>query len=1301
MRARPEFRSGERVERSANGQAVGMERGTGNGERMMAQDPAANGREESAPPSFGLQLRLLRKRQGLSLSALAGLLHYSKGYLSKIENGAKPPTLDLARRCEEALQARGTLVRLMEHSEQRGRIAARGEPTAPARLFGQCPYRGLAAFESEHAEWFFGRERATAELVSRLTDRFGSGPLLLVAPSGAGKSSLLKAGLVPALRRGALPAAGSGQWPVAVCKPTAHPLKELLRCVAMACEADPGVTPQDLLDDPGRLACALRGILEEPWAPAGEGGGGAGAERRWRGRRLVLVVDQFEECFALCMDEAERRAFILTLLAIAGPADPAGTGSPAGWEATQAPGGVVLGMRADFCGRFLEHPELAEVLTHGLYALAPMTDTELRACITRPAEQTGLKLEAGLAELLLRDLGTHCGSQALGSACTGAPSGALPLLSHALLATWQQRQEQTLTVTGYETTGGIHGAIARTAENVFTFLDLAEQEAARHILVRLVHLGQGGEETRRRTAWEPLLQQLPDPAAAGSALDAFIRGRLLTVDRDTVEITHEALLRAWPRLRGWIDANRAGLLIHQQLAEATAAWEREGRDPAVLYRGSRLAAAAEWAATADRWAELSVIENAFLNASWAEERRREETARRHARRQRQLLVVLTALLTVAMGAGFLAYQQRSTAVQQRRIVLSRAMAAQSAAMAAGQPEASMLVAAAAWHQAPTTEARGAVLSAQAQPFAGRLTGHQGPVNAVAFNPSGTLLATASSDSTVRLWRVFDREPVATLTGHHGKVVTVAFSPDGRTLASAGSDGTVRLWDVATRRTVALLDGHLDSVRAVAFSPDGRFLASGCADGAIELWDVTGRRVLADLAGHSGGVNTVAFAPDGGLLASGSSDRTVRLWDMSKLTTNLWGTTSHQPLATLTGHTDVVLGVAFSLDGRTLASGGSDRTVRLWDTVSHQPRAVLTGPTDDVNAVAFTPDGTTVLGATGDGTVKLWDTASHRITATLAGHTDYVMDVAVNHQGNLLATASFDGSAALWDLNRATLRTQPFTEIWKTAFSPDSHILGTACGDGTVRLWDVARRQQLAVLTGHEGTVFGVAFSPDGRLLASAGVDGIVRLWDVAGRRQLAVLTGHADFVNDVAFSPDGRTLASGSDDQRILLWDVAGRRQLAVLTGHTGAVRSVTFSPDSRVLASGSNDGTIRLWDVAGRRQLAVLTGHTGAVRSVAFSLDGQTLGTAGADGTVRLWDVRRQTLTASLTGHSSAVWSVAFSPAGRVLASGSNDGTVRLWDPSISDQLARICRLTGTANQSRWQQIAPGLHYHASCGGT
>ncbi|MBV9023395.1 MAG: helix-turn-helix domain-containing protein [Streptomycetaceae bacterium] len=1287
---------------------------------MMAQETTEAKWEESAPPSFGEELRRLRKHQGLSLSALACLLHYSKGYLSKIENGAKPPTLDLARRCEQALQAKGALVRLVEHPTQRGRVAARDERTAEVRSFGQCPYRGLAAFESEHAGWFFGRERATAELVSRLTDRFGSGPLLLVAPSGAGKSSLLKAGLVPALRRGALPGAGSGRWPVAVCTPTAHPLKELLQCVAVACEADLGISPQDLLGDPGRLARGLRGILEDPWTSDGEGGG----EHRWQGRRLVLVVDQFEESFTLCTDEAERRAFILALLAIAGPAGPAaqaanagslgssdspveptapvgcaGRGALVGWEAAAASGGVVLGMRADFCGRFLEHPELAAVLTHGLYALAPMTDTELRACITRPAEQAGLQLEAGLAELLLRDVGTHRGSQplgnqALGNTCTGATgasSGALPLLSHALLATWQQRQEQTLTVAGYETTGGIHGAIARTAENVFTFLSSAEQDMARHILVRLVHLGEGGEETRRRTAWEPLLEQLPDPAAAGSVLDAFIRGRLLTVDRDTVEITHEALLRAWPRLRGWIDANRAGLLIYQQLAEAAAAWERERRDPAVLYRGSRLATAAEWAATADRWAELSVIENAFLDASWAEERRRQETARRHTRRQRRLLVVLTALLTVAMGASFLAYQQRSTAVQQRRIALSRAMAAQSAAMAVGQPEASMLVAAAAWSQAPTTEARGAVLSTQTQPFAGRLTGHQGPVNAVAFSPDGALLATASSDGTVRLWRVFDRGSVATLTGHHGKVFTVAFSPDGRTLASGGSDGTVRLWDVATQHTVALLAGHHGVVRTVAFSPDGRTLASGGVDSTIELWDVQGQRMLADLTGHSGGVNTVAFAPDGRLLASGSSDRTVKLWD----------TTSHQPVATLTGHTDVVLGVAFSPDGRTLASGGSDRTVRLWDTASHQPRAVLTGPTDDVNAVAFTPDGATVLGATGDGTVKLWDTASHRITATLAGHTDYVMDVAVNYQGNLLATASFDGSAALWDLNRATLRTQPFTEIWKTAFSPDSHILGTACGDGTVRLWDVARRQQLAVLVGHEGTVFSVAFSPDGRLLASGGADGTVRLWDVARHRQLDVLTGHSDFVNDVAFSSDGRTLASGSDDQRILLWDVARRRQLAALTGHTGAVRSVAFSPDSRVLASGSNDGTIRLWDVARHCQLAVLTGHTGAVRSVAFSFDGQTLGTAGADGTVRLWDVSRQTLTASLTGHSSAVWSVAFSSDSRVLASGSNDGTVRLWDPSISDQFTRICRLTGTINRARWQQIAPGLPYQANCTGT
>ncbi|WP_427164519.1 helix-turn-helix domain-containing protein [Streptomyces sp. C1-1] len=1252
-------------------------------------------------PSFPAQLRRLRRERGLSLADLARQTHYSKGYLSKIETGVKRATVDVARQCDHILRAEGELLRLVREAApvERGGGPA-GDAGAPA-----CPYRGLAAFTPQDAAWFFGRERATAALVERVFQRVGGGPLLLVAPSGAGKSSLLNAGLVPALRRpGGFPMPGADRWPVIALTPTAHPLDELLERATKVLGSDLDLTAARLADRPEALLDAVRARSDD--APPGPDG------RRPPPVRPVLLVDQFEELFTLCSDEDERRTFVRVLRAVSTCPDPAV---------------VVLGVRADFSGRCLELPELVPLFTEGLFVLLPMSVAELRESITRPAELAGVTLEPGLVPLLLRDAGLRDEPAGASGASTpdDTPSGALPLISHALLATWQQREDTTLTVAGYERTGGIQGAIARTAETVFAQLYPAEQKSIRRILSRLVQVSDDGTvATRRRTGRSTLMEELGDAGAASDALDAFVRARLITVDRDTVEITHEALLHAWPRLRDWIHADRAGLLIHQQLAHAAAEWEREHRDPSALYRGTRLDTARSWADELDTRGRLGPREQTFLLASQAEEDLRRSMTRRQTRLKQALFVVLAVLLGLAVTAGGLAYQQRSSALAQERVARSQALAAQSTSLAGGQPEASMLLAEEAYRTDPTPEARGALLSTQAQAFSARLVGHHGPVNAVAFAPGGRLLATAEAYGTVQLRRTADRRTTATLTVP-GRVRSVAFSPDGRTLAATSTDGPVRIWDTADHRLRTLLPAATDGAHALAFDPRGRTLAVAADDGTVQLWDADGDHPApVRLVGHTGRVNTLAYAPDGRTLASGGSDRTVRLWDTDRA----------RQLAVLKGHTDEVLGVAFAPDGRSVASGGVDRTVRLWDVATHRVTAKLTGHSDDVNAVAYTPDGTTVVSAGGDGTTRLWDVRTGRPAAILAGHTDYVMSVAVNSTGTTLATGGFDQSVVLWDLRGPVLAARPFTEVSQAAYSPDGRLLASADADHTVRLWDVARHRilrtftghresvfsvafapdgrtlasagsdgtvrlwdipthrALATLTGHTGDVFSVVFAPDGRTLASGGADRTVRLWDVATHRQLAVLAGHTDYVNDVAFSPDGRTLAGAGDDLTVRLWDTAGHRLLATLTGHTGAVRGVAFSPDGATLASSGNDGTVRLWDVRHRRLEASLTGHTGSVRGIAFSPDGRLLASSGSDRTVRLWDVTGRRPWATLTGHTNAVWGVAFAPDGRTVASSSNDGTVRLWDLDLGARLARICRLRRAIGPQERKALMPGL---------
>jgi WD40 repeat protein/transcriptional regulator with XRE-family HTH domain len=1288
-------------------------------------------RDATAPTtrSFPTQLRRLRQERGLSLTDLARQTHYSKGYLSKIETGAKRATVDVARLCDQVLRAEGELLRLVQQAPPRDAGVGYGPDTGEQRSGEACPYRGLAAFTPQDAEWFFGRERATAALVERIFEQVGRGPLMLVAPSGAGKSSLLNAGLVPALRRGDLPMPGADRWPVVLLTPTSRPLDELLERTAKALGGDLGITAEEVRDNPAALLDAVRAMSDEPVSDEPMTGEQATApgNRRPPPPRPVLIVDQFEELFTLCSDVEERHAFVRVLrtLATAGPAPDA-----------HVPAVVVLGLRADFTGSCLSLPELTPVLTHGLFVLAPMSVTELRESITRPAELAGVTLQPGLVPLLLRDAGLRDEPEtALDGTARGTgigthetPSGALPLVSHALLATWQRRTDSALTVDGYERAGGIQGAIARTAENVFARLYPAEQKTIRRILSRLVLVADGAGATRRRMSRAALMEQLGEADGTAAALDAFVRARLITLDSDTVQITHEALLHAWPRLRDWIHADRAGLLLHQQLAHAAAEWGREERDPSALYRGSRLDTVRSWADESDGWSLLGPGEEAFLRASQAEEDSRRRQAGRQVRLRQYTLATLVVLLGLALTAGGLAYQQREAALDQERVARSQALAVRSASLAGGQPEASMLLAEAAYRADTTAEARGALLSTQSQPFSARLRGHRGPVNTVAFAPDDRTLATGSSDGTVTLRSAGgDHRKLATFTVP-GRVRSVAFSPDGRILAATSTDGPVTLWDVAGRRRTAFLSASTKGARAVAFDPRGGALAVAAVDGTVQLWD-TGRppRHTASLTGHVGTVHALSYAPDGRTLVSAGADRTVRLWDTDRA----------RRLDVLRGHTDEVLGVAFSPDGRQVVSGGIDRTVRLWDVRDPRdgrPTATFTGNNDDINAVAYTPDGAAVVGAVGDGTTRLWDVRSGRQTLVLAGHTDYVMGVAVTSDGALLATAGFDKSVVLWELGGPVLTARPFTEVWQAvyspdgkllatadadhtvrlwdarshrllerltghtetvfsvAFSPDSRTLASAGSDGTIRLWDVAARKHLATLTGHIGEVFSVAFAPDGKTLASAGADRTLRLWDVASRREVATLRGHEDYANAVAFSPDGRTLASAGDDLTVRLWDVHSHRELAELTGHTGAVRGVAFSPDGRTLASSGNDGTVRLWDVRERRFKSALTGHTGAARGLAFSPDGRMLASSGNDRTVRLWDVASGRPWATLTGHTNAVWGLDFAPDGRTVASSSTDGTVRLWDLDPGARLAKICRLSAGMDAAERLRLLPGV---------
>jgi len=1221
---------------------------------------------------------------------------------------------------------------------------------------GVCPYRGLAAFQPEDSSWFFGRERSTAALVSRLGATAESGGIvMLVGASGAGKSSLLRAGVIPAIRRGALAVPGSEHWPAVVLTPGGDPVKELVRQVpelsdvldlAVRAEAEPadGPDPETLLGQAvvgvHRFAARIRAAVTTHAARGG-------------GERVVLVVDQFEEAFTLCGDEDLVRVFVQALHVTCTPAFPGGP----------VPALVVLGVRADFYGRCLAIPELAEALQERQMVLGPMTSAELREAVSRPARAAGLQLEPGLIELMLRDLGVR-GGRGQGRAGRGAyDAGALPLLSHALLATWQRRAAGKLTIAGYRAAGGIQGAVAATAERAWADLAPQAQLAARPLLLRLVRVGEDTQDTRRRSTRHELVDQAANRAAGEEALEVLARARLVTLDSGSVEITHEALLQAWPRLRSWIDQDREGQLLRQRLEEDAGTWAHQDRDPSLLYRGARLETARHWADAAGPGG-LTAVGRDFLAVSM-QHRRRALWGRRSA------VAVVVVLAVIAVTAAVLAVRQRDDAVFRQVVAEADRLQETDASLSA------QLGLVAQRMRPGDKEFYTRILSTQGTPLATPLVGHEGAVYLASFSGDGNTLATASYDSTVRLWDLRDRDdpkPLGPpLRGHRSWVSSAVFSPDSRTLATAGDDGKVRLWDVSdpgrpralgqplagnngtiylvaftpdsrtlvtanedhTARLWDVADPaapqplgeplglHTGQVRSVAFSPDGRLLAVGGDDRTVVLWNVADRTrpqpVGSPLAGFDGTVRSVAFSPDSRVLATGSEDRTVRLWDVADPAA---ATPLGLPLA---DHNGAVWSVAFNRDGRVLASAGADGAARLWNvTDPAHPLAIgqpLTGRNGTVYTVAFSPDGYRLATGSQDTAVRLWSLPG----TVLVGHSARTAGPVLTPDGKRLVTGGRDRVIRVWDLAdphhpRSALQTTIADDagVWGLTLSEDGRTLA-GVSDKVLQLWDLSDPGRIHPLGPPVGldTRYNapVAFSPDGAVLVTGSRDDSVQLWDVrdrtAPRRLGKPLVGHSGYVHFAAFTPDGRSLITGSADQTVRLWNVtdpsAAQPLGQPLTGHAGPVRAGAISRDGRTLATAGDDKTIRLWDLAAPtrvRQLgAPVTGHVEAVAAVAFSPDGKTLASGGDDRAIRLWDVhdplRPEALGHALTGHNSGLQGIRFTPDGRMVASTSTDSTVRLWDLDQQRTVARICAKTkGVLSEEVWRKHLPQLDYRPPC---
>lgn len=1109
------------------------------------------------------------------------------------------------------------------------------------------PYKGLRAFQSADNQDFFGRENVTAKLVNRLAEAHEFGRFLaVIGPSGSGKSSLVKAGLIPALWRGEL--LGSEKWFVVELLPGVHPLDELEIALTRVAANQSGGLKEHLSRDRRGLIRAAQLILPND------------------GSELVLVIDQFEEVFTLLEDETARVHFLdLLYAAVTEP---------------RSRVRIIITLRADFYDRPLHYADFGELVRSRMETVLPLSAQELERAISKPAERAGASFEPGLVASIVAEVNYQ--------------AGALPLLQYALTELFEQRHGHLLTRDAYDAIGGAVGALARRADEVYLDFDAVSQEAARQMFLRLVTLGEGVEDTRRRVSRSELLAIAPDPGVMDEVMDTYAAYRLLSLDNDpgthtpTVEVAHEAILRAWERLRNWLNESRDEIKSQRQLSAMAAEWRESKQDSSFLALGVRLEQFEKW--VADSKLALTGGERAYLDASVAHRALEEqaETERQAQVKTLELrsvtrLRVLVAVLVIALiGAiGLIAIALNQSQMAQRNAAEAQNVAlinGSQAALANGKTDQAITLA----MQAVTLDsnsARAQVALSEAAYAPGTirvLTGHKAAVDWVEFSPDGLTALSASWDKTLILWDVQTGQAIRHFEGHTDKTGTVAFMPDGLSAISGSYDKTMIQWDIKTGAILRRFEGQSDQIWAVAVSPDGRYVASGGSGNNMLLWDIQTGESIRSFEGHSAGIESIAFSADGSQLVTASDDNSVILWDVA----------TGQIIHRLKGHTSIAFSAAFSPDNSVIASVSDDSWVILWDRktgemIKHFSEGGSTGPT--ILDVAFSPDGRTLVTG-GVAGVILWDIDTSQPLIHLKGHGGDVNSVAFNPNGRTVVSAAADGTLRLWDLEPGQIiRHYPTTErgnLFTIAVSPDGHTVLSPWFDGSrtnVIIWDLNTGAKIRRYSVDE-YVSGATFSPDGQM-ALLGIDHFngtpanLILLDVNTAKEIRRFTGHQTRIGRLGFSPDGRTAFSIDGQGVTILWDVVTGAEIRRFSSDEADGRTtVGFTPDGQDLVDTYGDGRISLWDAVTGAELRRFIGHTLPPTNIVFSANGKHAFSGGADNTAILWDVTTGLMLYRFTDHSAQIPIVDMTKDGSLGIAGSADGTTLLWDLNAGELIRR-----------------------------
>ncbi|WP_063038446.1 WD40 repeat domain-containing protein [Nocardia pseudovaccinii] len=1166
--------------------------------------------------------------------------------------------------------------------------------TGRRRRDDESPYRGLEPFRFDDAGWFFGRAELTAELVGKvdvlLRARGRPRILFVIGASGSGKSSLLSAGLLPALQEEGLTAG--------VALPGTHPLD------------------------------ALRELEETE----------------------VVVLDQFEETWTQCEDEVQRAAFLEAI---------------ADHQSTRTV--FVLGLRADFYRHAAEESVLHDALAANTVLVRPLSSDGVREVIVEPARKAGWTVDEDLVQLLLLELAPH-GSRAAHDA------GALPLLSHALLQTWQRGTRRRMTVFDYNAVGRIGGAIQRSADAVYSDLTTAQRQIARRTFLRLVTIDEESV-TRRRVHRSELFFDDDTAADVNAVIDRFCAQRLLTCEEETVEITHEAIIGAWNRLSDWVDSDRGGLIVHRRLTHAAQVWHDSGCDPGELLGPARLPLVQEWASTGGHHRDLNQRERDYLAASSAKQQAAILAQRRRTRILQRLVAALAMASVVALVLALAAYTQQQSAAQARDDAMSRQIALQAVRLRDKDPALSAQLALAAYRVEPTLEARSALLDSSAVHTPVRFVGEHAGRTVVATDSRGTLLALGAVDATVGLYQVSGG---TTPASEVGRIPAPAGPPGPQPMVleiGPGDDvlvritaGRIELWNVVDPRAPHLLSTvHSPGVThtGVAFSPDRRQLVAGTTDTGLARWDIAdpAHPVALPMLVLPAGSPVVAFSLDGTMLAAAGPEASVRIWRLS-------GTNAEQVFDhARDGSTAQALALRFSPDSKTLVAGGRSREVLRWrlddpGAPTELPR--LRGFDSYINDLIFSPDGSRLAAGSSDHSTRIWNTTTESTEPELIlPNLAIVVSVRYALGGRMIITGDETGVAHLWPLPGPVLRGAQST-IYQTPIERTGtrFLTGTGAGDSRPRIWDITdpatpidypalgvaddektcgavafsadgTRAAIGTRTGHiylwevhdprqphrlgqpieavEGIVAAIAFSPDGSVLAVVGQDNpIATIWNLTDPntpQPIAALDLKEALPNLVAIDSTGTLLAIATTDDVVRVWDIRERgrppRELPSLKGFDNDVASVAFSPQGRTIVAGSTDHTARLYDLSDPedpRDLGTLDGPPDPIITVNFSPDGRYVVGGGEGSDIWIWDVMdpdRPRRVAVLTAYTGRVNDAGYALGGQLLIGAGPDKVVRLWATDPDRVADALCDSGSTGlSAAEWQRYLPGVPSRPLC---